>query len=376
MKRWITSGIILLTTILVLILLVLPTWKAIKPAWFGREQAKQEIKRVVETQSENTVFNVHEDFQLSIIEKDFVNPRVMIEDKNGALLISEPSISRISVYSEGERQTLLDNLDRPHGLALKGNQLYVAETGQVLVYDYDADQKNVSNKRILLDLPAGGRHWTRTLGIGPDQNLYISVGSSCNICIESDWRRLKILRYDFTSQELQVYASGLRNAVFFTWHPITNDFFATEMGRDWLGDDLPPDELVKIQEGGNYGFPYCYGKNIVDPEYNREDQCDGAIPSYYDFIAHEAPLGIDFLGDDLVVALHGSWNRVIPVGYEVIILSAESNFQERNSLLSGFLQEDGTALGRPAGVLVHSDESIYISDDKADVIYKLTHRQW
>lgn len=336
-------------------------------------QVIQELKEQDQTLEDTGPFIVSQDFHLSVFSDQVINPRVMIEAEDGAVIVSEPGQSRITkIMKNGDHEILLQDLNRPHGLALKEDKLYVAETGQVLEFDY-IDGKAI-NPRTLLDLPPDGRHWTRTIAFAPETDqLYISVGSSCNICIEDDQRRTTILRYTISTQELMTYATGLRNAVFFNWND-DGVFYATEMGRDWLGDDLPPDELNLIKEGLDYGFPYCYGKNIVDPEYNIPNNCVSAEPSFYDFTAHEAPLGIDFLDGDAIIALHGSWNAKEPVGYEVIRLTKESEYQERESLLSGFLLEDGTSIGRPAGILVLSDESVLISDDKEDIIYKLQKR--
>lgn len=354
---------------------VRPYFTGIRPAWIPSPQSAPVIQQLAEnpTPEDTGPFTVDLNFHFAIFAKDLKGPRVMTEDGQGNILVSETSAGRVSLLtSKGDRTTLLSGLDRPHGLAINDGHLFVAETGQVDQYDYQNGK--ASNSRVILDLPSDGRHFTRTIGIGPDGALYISVGSSCNICTEQDWRRQKILRYDLEQQQLTTYASGLRNAVFFTWNPADKKMYATEMGRDYLGDDLPPDEVDVIQEGGDYGFPYCYGDNIADPEYNDPDKCKGAITPLYELKAHEAPLGIDFFKGDLIIALHGSWNRSVPDGYEVIRLTASSGFQERQSLMSGFLLSDGSSLGRPAGVLVTKSGSILISDDKANAIYRLTPR--
>ena len=318
-------------------------------------------------------FLIHGSFDLELFSRDVVNPRVIIFDQDKNVLVSEPSEGRVSRYDQnGKRQTVVSNLNRPHGLAIKDENLLIAETGQVIQYDYDNGQAN--NPRVILDLPTGGRHWTRTLGVGPDGNLYISIGSSCNICIEDDWRRDKILQYNFETQQLNTYASGLRNAVFFAWHPETDAMWATEMGRDWLGDDLPPDEVNIIKEGGDYGFPYCYGKNIVDPEFSNPPNCEDKIPAFIDLFAHEAPLGIDFFKGQPVIAMHGSWNRAEPIGYEVVRYTGDE-YQTRETLVSGWLQPDGNSIGRPAGILADTESGhIYITDDSANVIYRLVER--
>ena len=373
----------------------------IRPAWLKSNSNREEILNLIEQtgdpvtlepleseeklEIEETVqktafneygpFKVHSDFLLRVHSRDVNNPRVMIFDDKERILVSEPAESRVSIIEDGQRKDLVTNLNRPHGLAIHKNKLYVAETGQIVRYDYDQNRGSAKNPQVILDLPAGGRHWTRTIGIGPDEKLYISIGSSCNICIEKDWRRTKILQYDLDTQVLRVYASGLRNAVFFQWHPGNGQLFATEMGRDWLGDDLPPDELVIVKDNTDYGYPYCYGKNVVDPEFDEPDKCNTAEPSLYDFPAHEAPLGIDFHNGDAIVALHGSWNRSEPVGYKVIRLLEDSNYQIREVIMEGWLQDDGSSIGRPAGILVSKKGEIYISDDKRDVIYRLVPRE-
>lgn len=369
-----------------LIFLIKPYWQGIKPAWFPSDKESEQILDSLEQtgldQSDDLEdygpFTIHPDFKMTIYSRDLVNPRVMIFDNAGRILVSEPSEKRISILEAGEKieqKVLLDNLNRPHGLAIKDNQLFVAETGQIVAYDYDVKKAQAGNGRVILDLPAGGRHWTRTIGFGPDDHLYISIGSSCNICKESDWRRIKILRYNLDTQVLEVYASGLRNSVFFAWHPVTGELYATEMGRDWLGDDLPPDELNLIEAGQDYGYPYCYGDNVVDPEYDQSAKCRNAKGAFYNFFAHESPLGIDFFDNDAIIALHGSWNRSEPIGYEVIRLLEQDGYQSRETIMSGWLQADGSSIGRPAGILADSDNQIiYIADDKAGVIYQLKKR--
>lgn len=351
---------------------VKPVAEGIKPAIISQPVPVDLPKDEIGQEIPEGFLTVAEGYSLRIFTRDTINPRVMIFDHEGRMVVSEPSAGRISVYEDGKRRTLLENMNRPHGLAFAGEYLYVAETGQVLRYRYDHASATVSERTSLLDLPSGGRHWTRTLGIGPDGYLYITVGSSCNICLEDDWRRTTMLRYDLSKQELQTYATGLRNAVYFAWQPGTERLFATEMARDWLGNALPPDELNVIEPGGNYGYPYCFSNNVTDPHFNQPARCADAKPSHFDFEAHEAPLGLDFYQGDLYVALHGSWNRTPPIGYEVIKLTEESDFRQRETIISGWLKANGTSTGRPAGVTTGPDGRLYISDDAADVIYVLT----
>ena len=288
------SPFILLIAIIAIIAFSFWLFPWVRPAWFSGELSKNQVVDLVEESLEfndasNGIFTLAPGFRLSVFSDEVINPRVMIFDQNGSMLVSETSANRVSLIDNGgERITLLSGLNLPHGLAIKNDKLYVAETGRIVSYDYDGVQ--AVNPVVVLDLPVGGRHFSRTIGFGPDGRLYISIGSSCNICIETDWRRTKILAYDLEKQDLKVHASGLRNAVFFSWQPTTGKMFASEMGRDWLGDLLPPDEVNVIEAGGDYGFPFCYGKNILDPEFSVAAQCQSSQPSLFDLKAHEAPL--------------------------------------------------------------------------------------
>jgi len=271
---------------------------------------------------------------------------------------------------------------------------FVAEEGSVSEYDYDANMLKAVNRRKLVDLPDDGGHFTRTLLFLPYPNediLLISVGSSCNVCAEKDERRAKILAYDLNSGSLAPYASGLRNSVFMTIHPVTGSVFATEMGRDWLGDDLPPDEINIIRDGQNYGWPFCFGKRIIDEDFRGtvrfappDSACDRTEPSAIDLPAHSAPLGLSFIPEegwpeeywhDLLVAYHGSWNRSAPTGYKIARFKFDGagNFESQEDFISGWLVPGG-ALGRPVDIMTEPGGVMYVSDDKAGVIYRIFYR--
>ena len=342
-------------------------------------------------------------FVIGIFAKDLGAPRVLLKDPNGTLLVSIPQQGRVVALPDrnddgaaDETITVASNLQKPHGLALKCEascKLFIAEENQVASYDYDPENFRVAHKTKLADLPTGGNHTSRTIIVMPppnDHQLLISIGSSCNVCNEKDERRASILVYDLITKEVKHFARGLRNAVFMTVHPNTKKIWVTEMGRDLLGDDLPPDEINIVEVDKNYGWPMCYGKNIHDTAFDRQsvykrNPCmePFEIPSYIDIPAHSAPLGLAFVPatpawpqefhSDLLVSYHGSWNRSTPTGYKIarFKLDEQGRYEGADNFISGWLTKDG-ALGRPVDILIHQG-GIYVSDDKAGVIYRISY---
>lgn len=364
-------------------------------------------------------------FAIRIFAQDLQSPRVLKLGPSGTLLASIPAQGRIVALPDQNRDgkadkvvTVAGGLNRPHGFAFHPQdpqKLYIAEVDQLALYDYDSQTMKATRKRKIADLPSGdGRHWTRTLlfigsdtkaglkpapteggqkssaafGSSPSHRLLISVGSSCDTCVEKDPRHGTIQVVEAKGGDLQPFATGLRNAVFMTRHPVTGQVWVTEMGRDYLGDNLPPDEINIVREGKDYGWPWCYGKQVHDSEFDPADKkkafCKETVPSYIDIQAHSSPLGLAFVPTtpawpeqyhhDLLVAYHGSWNRTIPTGYKIrrFKLDAEGNYSGREDFITGWLTDEG-ALGRPVDVLLQPDGVMYISDDKAGVVYRVVY---
>lgn len=322
-------------------------------------------------------------------------PRVLAWDPQGVLLASIPSQSKVVALPDADNDgaadntvTVVDGLTLPHGIAFQDGLLYVAETNQVASYAYDPKTMKASSKKKLFDLPAGGNHFSRTIGFGPDGKLYVSIGSSCNVCLEKDPRRAKIYVSNPDGSDFREYASGLRNSVFFVWHAQTKEMWATDMGRDLLGDNLPPEEVNIVKEGGFYGWPYCYSNRVHDRTFDASDEakkkCEGSVAPHITFQAHSAPLGLAFIPDswpsdyrgDLLVSYHGSWNRSQPTGYKIarFNLDADRKSTQESDFITGFLQGDG-ALGRPVDLLFDADGVLYVSDDKAGAIYRVSISQ-
>lgn len=325
-------------------------------------------------------------FSISVFAQNLTNPRVLTFDPQGTLLVSIPSQGKVVALPQTDQVvTVVDQLKLPHGLAFRQGKLYIAETDQVAVYDYDPKTFEAINKKKIVDLPKGGGHFTRTLLFTPDDKLLISVGSSCNVCNETDWRRAKILIVNPDGSDFKILASGLRNSVFMTIHPQTQKIWATDMGRDLLGDDIPPDEINIVEPGRDYGWPFCYGRQIIDPFNQGKKDCAQTESSHIDLPAHSAPLGLAFVPqdsnwpedyqDDLLVAYHGSWNRSVPTAYKIvrIKLDDQSHSQDIEDFIIGWLMSAQETLGRPVNILFKSDGTAFISDDKAGVIYKLSY---
>jgi glucose/arabinose dehydrogenase len=336
-----------------------------------------------------------EGFQVQLWADQVPNARLLHFTPAGDLLVSQPRRGQILLIradadgdgrADGQR-VLLDGLDRPHGLDLLGEQLYIAEASAIRRVGFSEDGPGSGRVvgrpvRLVDDLPEGGNHWSRTLRFGPDGGLYLSVGSSCNVCEEEDPRRAALLRFEPDGSGAQIFASGLRNSVGFDWQPGTNDLYATDNGRDLLGDDEPPCELNRIVRGGFYGWPYAHGNRKADPEFGEghEDRITRSIPPAHEFAAHNAPLGITFvrqpdppaeLAGAALVALHGSWNRSTKDGYKVVSLhwNERGEIEERDFLVGFNVAED--VIGRPVDVAEGPDGAFYVSDDYAGAIYRV-----
>lgn len=343
------------------------------------------------------------EYGISIFAKGLGHARVLAWDPAGTLLVSIPASGKVVAMRDkdgdgtaDENITVVTGLNQPHGLAFRCTdscRLYIAETDRVGVYEYDIEKKKAAFIKKIADLPSGAGHSTRTLLFLPspnDDQLLVSVGSACNVCREYDQRRAKILVVPADGGELKEYARGLRNAVFMTLSPVDGRVWATEMGRDNLGDDVPPDEINVVEQGKNYGWPNCYGKNIHDDDFDKNvyvrNPCMEPFetPSAVDLQAHSAPLGLSFFPEEgwpeeywynLLAAYHGSWNRSKKTGYKIVRIKLDSRgkYSGTEDFITGWLRPDGSVVGRPVDVLIQPGGTMYISDDKAGVIYRVTH---
>ncbi len=316
--------------------------------------------------------------------------RMLLFTPDGSLLVSIPKLGAIYRLRDQDRDGFAEqvelyhyDLDRPHGLAWKDDRLYVAEPSRLLeLQDVDQNGQVEEVREILTGLPDDGGHWTRSLALGNDGYLYLSVGSRCNACEEADDRRATVLKVNPQDGATEIFARGLRNTVGLTFSPDGQQLWGSDNGRDQLGDDLPPDEINRLVAGGDYGWPFCYGQQVADFELGNAEHCPTTVASAIDLPSHSAPLGMVFgeqlsapekYRNSLYVAFHGSWNRSVPTGYKLVRIPF-SNGQpsgQGKEFLAGWLS--GTqAWGRPVAPAVGPDGDLYLSDDLADAIYRIS----
>jgi glucose/arabinose dehydrogenase len=316
-------------------------------------------------------------------------PRVLEFDPAGVLFASIPAQGKIVALPDENKDGVADKivdvltgLNRPHGMAFGGGKIFIGESDKVVRYDYDPGSFGTSNRQMLFSLPSGGRHFTRTIKIYEDK-LYTSVGSSCDTCIEEDSKRSTILVSGVDGSNLKVFAKGLRNTVFFVIDK-EGRIWGNDMGRDFLGDNLPPDELNIIEDGGDYGWPFCYGDKVRDSKFMSGlnlDYCNQTKSPAFKYPAHIAPLGLAFIDSslfeksdqgDILSSFHGSWNSSTPVGYKIVKLKAEAGgVTGMEDFITGFIK-GGEVLGRPVDLVFAENGTLFISDDKAGAIYILT----
>src|SRR3989344_4737520 len=322
--------------------------------------------------------------RMMLFHEDTVFAAVM---KNGYIIALEDKNRDNKIENS---KIFISNLKNPHNIEYYQGYYYIAEQDKVIrVKDENNDNvADLETKEKIVDLPSSGGHFTRTLKIIKDK-LFISIGSSCNVCSEEDERRASIQVCELNGDKCKTYASGLRNSVDFTYH--NDKVYATENSRDNLGNDIPHDEINIIEENNNYGWPYCYSNNIIDSQFatpiQEKELKEGKVveyclpnfetPSFIDLQAHSAPLGLAFYQGNkfpeeyqgkLFVAYHGSWNRNIPTGYKVVMIDVNS--KEVKDFATGWLDENYNVKGRPVGITNFRD-SLLVSDDNTGKIYRI-----
>ncbi len=353
----------------------------------------------INSQSNIDKLNIPNGFEINIFADDIDTPRQIAESNNGHILVGSKKgsevIALINKNGKYEKVVVANDLQNPAGVTVFMGDLYFAEMDTIwIIEDIDvwleSDHKKLPKKKIYMnDLPSETWHGLKYIDFGPDGNLYIPVGVPCNICLEPQTKDPRFAAiHKYVDGDLITVADGVRNSVGFDWHPVTNKMYFSDNGRDWLGDNSPSCELNVVEEEGSfYGYPYKHAMNVIDPEFGH--MIPDVEKDFVDPIAelgpHVAPLGITFYDgnvfpekyqNSVFVALHGSWNKYNgKSGYKVVLvqLDEEGNYLNQEDFISGWLSNED-AWGRPAAPFVMSDGSLLISDDKYNVIYRVTYK--
>jgi glucose/arabinose dehydrogenase len=325
-------------------------------------------------------------FRIHVFAEQLGGARGLAVDADGTVVVTVPSKGRlVAVPARGAPVVVLTDLDLPHGIAFRRGYLYVAETGRIVRYRYDsATRRAVEPTVIVRGLPHGAHHWTRSIAFGPDDKLYVAIGSSCDVCEERDRRRAAIVRYDADGAGEQIIATGLRNPVGLGFHPGTGALWTTVNERDWPGGGAPPDYVTEVRHDAAYGWPWCFAEARrwrPDPTWPAGRACQGLTLPSVELPAHSAPLGLAFYrgrqfpaeyAGNLFVALHGARSGLAAVGYKIVRV----RFRDRRVVgveeFSGGWRDD-RVIGRPVDLAVGRDGSLFVSDDHGDRIYRVTY---
>ncbi|MFK7814443.1 MAG: sorbosone dehydrogenase family protein [Maribacter sp.] len=335
-------------------------------------------------------------FKIEVYADSIDGARSMAMSDDGTLFVGTRNENTVYAIQDRDKDFRADNViildttfQSPNGIAYRNGSLYVAEVSRLLRYDNIESQLNNPPEPEVIydDYPTEFHHGWKYIAFGPDDKLYVPVGAPCNICDSTvtDKRFASITRMDADGSNREIYAHGVRNTVGFTWHPESKEMYFTDNGRDMLGDDIPPCELNRVTEPGqHFGYPFCHGGIIKDPEFGDQHPCSDFVAPVQALGAHVAPLGVKFNTGNMFpkkykkyafIAEHGSWNRTKKVGYKIALVQLEDGKAiSYDTFLEGWLDEESQErFGRPVDLLFLEDGSLLISDDFGDAIYRVTY---
>ncbi len=332
-----------------------------------------------------------EGFDIDIYADGVINARGMDQSPSGTLYVGSRGEGAVYALKDldgdfhSDTMFVIDeDLEMPVGVAFHKGDLYVSAVSMILKYENIEDRLGQDIEPVIVydEFPTETHHGWKYIAFGPDDKLYVPVGAPCNICESEDRIYNTINRLNPDGTGLEIIAEGVRNSVGFDWHPETGELFFTDNGRDMLGNDKPACELNRLSDQGNhFGYPYCHQGDIADPKFGEKRACSEFVEPFQNLGPHVAPLGMEFYTgttfpkdykNRIIIAEHGSWNRDIPIGYRLSMVAIDKNGKSKGyeMFAEGWLQ-DGTAWGRPVDIEQLKDGSILVSDDYADVIYRI-----
>ena len=333
-------------------------------------------------------------FHIAVYANDVPGARSMALGPKGTLFVGTREEGKVYAILDRNKDDIADEviiiakgLNMPNGVAFMGNSLYVAEVHRVLRYDdIESRLSNPPRPVVVNDsFPKDRHHGWKFIRFGPDGLLYIPVGAPCNICESEDSRYASIMRMKRDGTGLETFAGGVRNTVGFDWHPVTNELWFTDNGRDWLGDNLPPDELNHAPvKGMHFGFPYCHGINIPDPGFGKGRSCQAYTEPAMELGPHVASLGMRFYRgamfpaeyrNQIFIAEHGSWNRSAPIGYRITLVRLEGNRAVKYEVFADGWLQNGLVYGRPVDIQEMPDGALLVSDDRTGAIYRISYKK-
>lgn len=342
-----------------------------------------------------TKIKLPEGFEINVFADNVINARSLSQSPDGTLFVGTKSEGKVYALRDEDgdgvaekRYTIAKNMNTPNGVAYHDGALFVAEIDKIWRFDHIISHLTNPPKPVLVtdELPEETHHGWKFIAFGPDGKLYVPVGAPCNVCKEDDPVFSSILRMNPDGTGREIFASGVRNSVGFSWHPVTGHLWFTDNGRDMLGDDLPPDELNHAPVAGlHFGFPFCHAGEINDPEFGKEKPCGPSFTRPVQKLGpHVAALGMRFYTGNLFpktyknqifIAEHGSWNRSNKIGYRISLVRLDERGQAHSyeTFAEGWLSDDVVS-GRPVDVLVWRDGSLLVSDDFGDKIYRIMWR--
>ena len=343
-----------------------------------------------------------EGFEIKIYADDVENARSMAISPSGTIFVGNRNEDNVFALKDTDGDNVIDKKylitnklkNMPNGVAFHDGDLYVAEVNKIWKFENIEENLSYADKfdeyleePILIsdDFPSDRHHGWKYISFGPDGKLYVPVGAPCNICESRNEIYASITRMNSDGSNREIYVKGVRNTVGFTWHPETKQLWFTDNGRDMLGDNIPPCELNKVTEKDqHFGYPYCHGNDIGDPEFGGKYSCSDFVMPVQNLGPHVAPLGLKFYTGkmfpdeykgDIFIAEHGSWNRSKKIGYRISRVKIENNKSVGyETFIYGWLDDDEQeAWCRPVDILILEDGSMLISDDKANAIYRVTY---
>lgn len=336
-------------------------------------------------------------FQIDLYATGVPNARSLALGERGTVFVGTRTAGNVYALVDRDKDqraeeviTIARGLNMPNGVAFRDGALYVAEVNRILRYDGIEspviEKKDPPAPAVLReDLPRERHHGWKYIAFGPDGWLYFQVGAPCNICESSDSRFASILRMRPDGSGVEVFAQGVRNTVGFDWHPLTRELWFTDNGRDWMGDERPPDELNHApRQGLHFGYPYRHGLGILDPKFGRKRADSEFVPPALELGPHVAALAVRFYTGSMFpaeyrgeafIAEHGSWNRTQKIGYRLMLVRFQNGRPvSYQPFASGWLQ-GGEEWGRPVDVLLMPDGALLVSDDEADAVYRVSYRK-